>query len=180
MNQENDLNIELFFEDPKTPPRPRPTSYGVLYLLRRDINTCFDNNAEWPGIMATLAGIDLLGKFYKGDEIGVGDRFRLFLDYFGNISEEEKEIIYQLRNSLLHSFGLYSEDRRGNIYRFTLGKNFPQFIEQNGERYYVDVLKLLEYFNLSIGNYYSALKNSTILQAKFEEMFPKYGAIHMT
>ena len=66
MNKITSSNIELFFEDPLAPPRPRPTFYGVLYLLRRDIITCFNNVAEWPGIMAILAGIDLLGKFYVG------------------------------------------------------------------------------------------------------------------
>ena len=184
MNQKISPNIEFFFEDPSTPPRPRPTNYGVLYLLRRDIITCFDNSAECPGIMALLAGIDLLGKFYTGnDDPGrgrVGERFITFLQYFGNISEREKEVIYQLRNSLLHSFGLYSEDKNGNIYKFTLGKNFHAFIKQVGDRYYIDVLKLREYFNLSIENYYKDLKDNIDLQLKFEKMFPRYGAIYMT
>jgi len=182
MDKITSSNIEIFFEDPQTPPRPLPTSYGVLYLLRRDIITCFDNTAEWPGIMAMLAGIDLLGKFYEGnDDIGrVCKRFISFLNYFDNISQKEKEVIYQLRNSLLHSFGLYSEDRRGNVYKFTLGKVFPQFIKQDGDRYYVNVLKLRGYFNLSIKNYYEDLKKSTDLQSKFEKMFQRYGTIFMT
>lgn len=166
MNKILSSNIELFFEDPSTPPRPRPTFYGVLYLLRRDIITCFNNVAEWPGIMAILAGIDLLGKFYVGSDntrlVSVRERFTSFLNYFDDISEREKEIIYQLRNSLLHSFGLYSEDRNGNVYRFTLGKVFPQFIKQDGDRYYVNVLKLREYFNLSIKNYLKDLKKIQI------------------
>ncbi len=182
MNNILSSNIELFFEDPLTPPRSRPTSNGVLYLLRRDIITCFDNTAEWPGIMAILAGIDLLGKFYNGEDGigGVGRRFISFLKYFDNISEQDKEVIYQLRNSLLHSFGLYSEDRNGNVYKFTLGEDFPQFIKHEGDRYYVNVLKLREYFNLSIKNYLKDLKRDTDLQLKFERMFPRYGIIYMT
>jgi len=177
-------NIELFFEDPLTPPRPRPTFYGVLYLLRRDIDTCFTNVAEWPGIMAILAGIDLLGKFYVGSDdtriFSVRSRFITFLNYFDDISEREKEIVYQLRNSLLHSFGLYSEDRRGNVYKFTLSRVYPQFIRQEEENCYISVLDLRECFELSIKKYYEDLKKDTELQLKFERMFPKYGSIYMT
>ena len=182
MNKITSSNIDLFFEDPSTPPRTRPTGYGVLYLLRRDIITCFDYTAEWPGIMAMLAGIDLLGKFYNGEDSigGVGRRFTSFLKYFNNISVKDKEVIYQLRNSLLHSFGLYSEDRNGNVYKFTLSKNFPQFIKQDGDHYYVNVLKLREYFNLSIRKYLIDLKRNADLQLKFEKMFPRYGTIYMT
>jgi len=183
MDSQISLKIELFFENPLTPPRPRPTHYGVLYLLRREIITCFNNSALWAGIMIILAGVDLLGKFYAGnDDIGnVGSRFVTFLKYFNNISEDDKDTIYQLRNSLLHSFGLYSVDSRGNIYKFTLGEDFPDFIKRDVDRYYINVLKLKDLFNIAIENYYKDLKDNVgNLQSKFEIMFPRYGFIYMT
>jgi hypothetical protein len=40
--------------------------------------------AVWPGAMAIFAGVDLLGKFYAGNDATdrVGDRFRGFLEAF--------------------------------------------------------------------------------------------------
>src|SRR5689334_11965232 len=113
-------DINSFFMAPSTPPVV-PGVLSQLYLLRRDISTCFsidpDNGGQlstqalWPGVMAICAGIDLLGKFLAGnDDIGgVGPRFRTFLTTFFGISQNEATTVYQLRNSLLHSFGLYSE-----------------------------------------------------------------------
>jgi hypothetical protein len=69
-------NEKLFFEDPTY--RKPPGEYGILYLLRRDINLCLENEkdpdlgiAQFPGAMAIMAGIDLLAKFYKGDDPSV-------------------------------------------------------------------------------------------------------------
>lgn len=182
MNNTLSENIELFFEDPSKEPRPRPTFYGVLYLLRRDIATCLPNVAEWPGIMTIMAGIDLLGKFHAGNDNhrNVGNRFISFLSYFDNITENEKKVIYQLRNSLLHSFGLYSVDREGNVYRFTLSTVYPQLVRQDGEDCYISVLDLRDNFELSVKNYYKELINNEELQSKFGMMFPKYGSIYMT
>ena len=118
--QKFDQKFKMFFEDPRNEPKP-PGTYGILYLLRRDISRCLRENptAEkkmegnpiiWPAAMLVMAGIDLLGKFYKGkDDTGkVGKRFINFLKNYFNICQEDAEIVYQLRNSLLHSFGLYS------------------------------------------------------------------------
>jgi hypothetical protein len=69
--------------------------------------------------MAVLAGIDLIAKFiYRDLANEVGKRFTDFVSkYINNIFHEE---LYQLRNSLLHSFGLYSETRNGKAYHFVL------------------------------------------------------------
>ena len=122
--------------------RPGPADYGVLYLLRRDVCVCLgrdptsgvhtSHRALLPGAMAILVGIDLLAKFYKGKQDSrVGDRFREFVcRYFQPISPGDEETIYQLRNSLLHSFGLYSKTKKGE-YHFLLtaeegGRRFVQ------------------------------------------------------
>ena len=77
--------------------------------------------------MAVMAGVDLVAKFLEGkDNTSVGGRFRKFLEQcFKLASQSDREIIYQLRNSLLHSFGLYSEDSTGRIYRFSLRRMDP-------------------------------------------------------
>lgn len=183
MDNSTSNNIELFFEDPAKEPRPRPTRYGILYLLRRDIEACF-GVAEFPATMAILAGIDLLGKFYAGDDDTgpgkVGHRFTGFLKYFDDVADEEKKVLYQFRNSLLHSFGLYSKDRQGNVYIFTLSKEYPLLVRQNGEKCYINPSDLKKEFELSIKAYYEELYADPKLQQNFNKMFPKYGIIYMT
>lgn len=73
----------LFFENPKLYRSP-PGEFGILYLLRRDIDQCIAGSILWPGAMAIMAGIDLLAKFAAGDDaVGqVGNRFRDFLGQY--------------------------------------------------------------------------------------------------
>jgi hypothetical protein len=79
----------LFFENPATDRSP-PGDFGLLYLLRRDINQCMEHEILWPGAMAILAGTDLLGKFMAGeDEKAVGLRFRSFImRYFDSATHD--------------------------------------------------------------------------------------------
>lgn len=134
----------------------------------------------WPGAMAILAGIDLLGKFYAGDDqIGqVGKRFCDFIHkYFQPISAGDEDIIYQLRNALLHSFGLYSESK-GKKYRFVLGQNLGHFITAHaGDIYVIDIRELHRQFETAISNYQNDVDTNTKFQTHFTVMFPKYGAI---
>jgi hypothetical protein len=125
-----DTKADQFFANPRNKPSI-PGDNGVLYLLRRDILLCLGQDpcsggttchkAVWPGAMAILAGIDLVAKFYKGDDgPQSGPRFKDFVGkYFLPISPAEAETIYQLRNALLHSFGLYSK-KDTQEYRFLL------------------------------------------------------------
>jgi hypothetical protein len=172
---------ELFFEDPQCFRKP-PGDFGVLYLLRRDIGSCIEakNKILWPGAMAIFAGIDLLGKFLAGDDKGpVGERFRAFIaKYFPSIAPADHAVMYQLRNSLLHSFGLYSCDRRGTIYRFQLiYGGGSQLVERTGKGFRVDLALLHQAFGSAITQYHADLQADPALQAKFMAMFPNYGAI---
>ncbi|MBM4467238.1 MAG: hypothetical protein FJ014_17070 [Chloroflexi bacterium] len=190
MNDPTMTNIDLFFEDPAIYHAP-PRSYSVLYLLRRDISVCLgiDPNsgnpinfqALLPGAMAILAGIDLLGKFLAGnDNIGeVGKRFKDFVSkYLQAVSPTDATILYQLRNSLLHSFGLYSEDRKGNVYKFTLSATQRPLVQPLGsDNYLVDVRTLRSQFETGIANYQADLKSDLSLQTCFNAMFSKYGAV---
>ncbi len=188
-----DPEADLFFEDPRH-ERPYPGDYGVLYLLRRDVYHCLgwdpalgtktSHQALWPGGMAILAGIDLVAKFYKGDDaVGqVGSRFRDFVgEYFQPLSPGDEEIIYQLRNALLHSFGLYS--RRGRqAYHFSLtarGGDAPFAQQLAPGRYQVDLFVLHKRFEQALANYKEDLENQLPLQSNFRNMFRSYGVVHI-
>lgn len=184
-------DADAFFEQPNRIRKP-PSVFGVLYLLRRDIFLCMGQNpntghpipyaALWPGVMAILAGVDLLGKFYTGnDQIRkAGNRFRNFIhEYFKPISADDEETIYQLRNALLHSFGLYSETHNKK-YHFVLGQNLGNFITSpNADDYIIDIREFHRRFEAAISKYQTDVDNCALLQTHFKNMFPKYGVINI-
>src|ERR1035437_8473183 len=183
-----DPRADLFFEDPRNNRHP-PGDYGVLYLLRRDILLCLGQDPSsggrtshqvlWPGAMATLAGIDLVAKFYKGDD-GQGQsgaRFKDFVDnYFQPISAGDEETLYQLRNALLHSFGLYSK-KGTQVYRFLLtaagGVPFVQMPSPGN--YQIDLIELYKRFEQALAKYAKDLNGQRPLQDNFLKMFSNYG-----
>lgn len=177
---END--IDLFFQDPAIEPSS-PGRFGVLYLLRRDIKQCVTTGQIlWPATMAILAGIDLLGKFYAGEDgSGVGPRFRSFVDkYFQPISPDDAETIYQLRNALLHSFGLYSKSRTNDYYFSLILPEVGPLIQrhpQNSDVYLISIAALYDKFETAVERYRTELETDSELQSKFNTMFPYYGAI---
>jgi hypothetical protein len=140
-----------------------------------------NNKAMWPAAMLVLAGVDLLGKFFAGtDTNGVGERFDAFLDqYFTMMNAEDRNVIYQLRNSLLHSFGLYSQDRKGNKYHFvvTPSETGPLVASAPQDRYIVHLPVLRGEFENAIEAYRKELEGDLQLQAHFTAMFPNYGSI---
>lgn len=177
-------DIDLFFTNPSIEPKP-PSVFSVLYLLRRDIKQCINaKQILWPATMAILAGVDLLGKFYAGEDgRGVGNRFRNFVDrYFQPISSEDAETVYQLRNALLHSFGLYSKSSGGEYY-FTLvlpeaGPLVVEHIRTKG-RYLISIIALYNKFEMAIQSYHSDLETDSGLQDNFGKMYNRYGTIHI-
>lgn len=180
---------DLFFADPHDAPVV-PGNAGTLHLLRREAVLCLGldpstgqpigHQALWPGAMATLAGVDLLAKFHAGEDEarGVGRRYKEFLDaYFGLADDDECEVLYQLRCSLLHSFGLYARSR-SREYRFAVIALRKELIRVDGEdRYLVDLFSLYERFEHAIVKYIIALEQDIDLQAKFLRMFDNYGAV---
>ena len=166
----------LFFEDPKVYRYP-PGNFGVLYLLRRDIDQCLTHSILWPGAMAIMAGIDLLAKFECGDDPGgVGRRFRGFVERYLHLSAPDSELMYLLRNSLLHSFGLYSESR-GVVRRFRLTANQGAPLIAGPTKSCVDLFALDDSFEKALGEYRARLQGDAALQSQFALMFPKYGAV---
>lgn len=181
-------DANLFFELPTT-HRPPPNSYGLLHLLRRDVIQCLGrdptSNAQlkhralWPAAMGILAGIDLLAKYFAGtDRGGVGSRYRDYLNrYCQPLGPDDAETLYQFRNALIHSFGLYSASK-SKVYHFGMSFLGKVLITQGGkDRYTIDLPVLHERFEQSISLFQSALNADKNLQTNFKAMFPKYGAI---
>ena len=207
-------DLDYFFRSPRVAPQDRD-SFSQLYLLRRDIETCFgfDPNtgltfkpvdatthqkiyckAIWPGTMAILAGIDLLAKFFIGsDKSGgrrqndqVGWRFESFAQRYLGLSKDDAHLLYHLRNSLLHSFGLYSEeyDKKSctiKAFNFNLSQGFGVLIEhQYSDFYRIDIDQLRACFDKAISDYESDLRDASIhdhkqLNNNFTKMFPKHA-----
>ncbi len=179
MNATKQEDKPLFFEDPRTEPKP-PGDFSVLYLLRRDIRACLDNDTPWPAAMMILAGIDFLAKFSAGeDSVGnISKRFRSYVnEYFEPL--EDGELIYQLRNSMFQPFGLRSADKKGNVYKFTVvaAPGEPLF-QKKDRRHVVEVSALNTAFEESIANYRKSLTEPLHVE-KFLEMVPEYGFIYV-
>jgi len=188
-------DIDFFFRQPEDKPNI-PDVFSQLYLLRRDISTCFgidptskekiSTQAIWPGVMAICTGIDLLGKFYAGNDIirKVGERFKNFLNIYFHLSENDSIIIYNLRNSLIHSFGLYSEFKNNNgdiiTYRYSLIQGINTFIRKiDNEKFLIDVNIFYNMFENAVNEYESQLRRNKILQKNFTHMFPKHSGIRI-
>ncbi|MCK4446110.1 MAG: hypothetical protein KAW56_03415 [Candidatus Marinimicrobia bacterium] len=187
-----DNKIDFFFENPNIWIEGRKR-FSNLYLLRRDIIQCFGFDPSsgnkigyrvlWPGAMSLLAGIDLLSKYYYGqDEFGkVGERFKGYIKKYININKDEAEIIYQLRNSLLHSFGLYSYKldkitKKRIEFSFMLKATGDKFVSRITEnKYLIDILTLWREFEKSIPLYCCDLRNNDELKKNFYKMFPYYS-----
>lgn len=176
--------VELFFQDPATSPASSG-SFGVLFLLRRDVNHCIGSDpnsgkALFLAAIGVMTAIDLLAKFSKGDKGKSGPRFRCFVRmYFESISSEEADTIYQLRNALVHSFGLYSKSKC-RIYHFSLGQARGLLVQELGnDRYRVDIRTLHDRFETAIEKYRNDLMGDETLQKRFQEMYSKYGTIHI-
>lgn len=184
MNLKLEEKINLFFLDPKKPRPPR--TYGVLHSLRKDISNAYgDENKNcrtlFLGAMGIFAGIDLLAKLADGnDDIGkVGKRFHKFLRLYADRTSKksDREIVYQLRNALIHSFGLRSESNN-KVYQFNMvetGKELIHIPANETDTYVINIHILREVFNEAILKYETKLRSDSETQHKFEEMYDKYG-----
>ncbi len=193
MTNNLDEYIEHFFED-NSETHPLPYHFSTLYLIVRDVKACLKLNpnvfedeafntygAEWPAIMTIFSGIDLLGKFLAGDDSNgnVGNRFKEFIiEYFDECNNRtDSEIIYELRNSLAHSFNLYSRH-----YNFSLvnNENEPLILDisKNSKIYkQINVNFIYLNFRSACFKYQSDVLNTNniILRSNFDNMYNKYG-----
>jgi hypothetical protein len=135
----------------------------------------------------------MLGKFLAGTDktwgaggITVGNRFKAFATRYLGLTDSVAGLLYQLRNSLLHTFGLYSEelDKRGKIkatYNFILTLGSRRLVEHIKDDYYqVDAQCLRELFEQGVSKYEADLRDvsrqdNQELNDKFSAMFPKHA-----
>jgi hypothetical protein len=103
-----------------------------------------------------------------------------------NLTKTDADLIYQLRNSLLHSFGLYSEktDSKGRViatYNFVLSRGTGKLIKHlNNDYYCVDVQRLRELFDQAVEKYETELRDTSRhdyqdLNRKFSAMLSKHA-----
>jgi hypothetical protein len=149
-----------------------------LYLLRRDINSCLEHGILFPGAMGILVGIDLLGKFLSGNDLRreVGDRFKNFVSEYFDLVPSNVEVVYQLRNSLLHSFGLRSPKCQ---LRIVASGSDPMLIESFPAVFTPDLIRLHQRFEQAIADYRVRLLADSELEKGFtvHGHVPKYGAL---
>jgi hypothetical protein len=130
--------------------------------------------------MGVLAGIDLLAKYLAGSDTvgGVGKRYCDFINkYFQPVNADDAETLYQFRNALIHSFGLFSQSKT-KAYHFGMSMNGSTLIKaRSSDRYTIDVFALHERFEQSVCRFQTDLDADSTLQSHFAKMFPKYGSI---
>lgn len=152
-----------------------------LILLKAEAYKNFRNDCHWAGAMCTMAGIDLVAKFYcNSDDHPSGNRFKRYLEEMMKLSKRDAELVYQARNAFMHSFGLYSVDRKANKYFIhpRYGDKWPFVIREtwdDGEA---------RHFELGISTLFESFQKSLrplkeyLLENKpdrFEDLFDKYG-----
>lgn len=179
----------MFFRDPLEEPI-LPGTFGSLYLLRRDLNDMrklAPNEALWPRAMVIFAGIDLLAKFWENNDMSygeIGKRFRRFVAHFmtkdNSESSDQNYAFWNCRNSVLHSFGWYSEGG-GKVYRFTLTRDLGNWLIQqdstNLELWSLNLVQLEKLFEDAISAFEKAI-NDPAQPETFpagNKIFEKYG-----
>lgn len=167
--------------------------YSTLYLLRRDVKRCFRPSEPiyWPGTTTVLAGIDLLAKLYAGSDTGaIGTRFQTFVQQ--HMSPTDGLRMWQLRNALMHSFGVAFNDpaattgsaavpRRFRLNAIDLppGTTYTSlFLNISTDVVEVNIKQIRDAFERSIQSYEAHIRGNAAEQlSHFEPMYDKYGWI---
>jgi hypothetical protein len=189
-------DAEFFFQDPLVERATEQTlaksAHSTLCSLRGDIDFCMQidrlnqkpldvlSRAVWPGAMTIMAGIDLLAKFYEGNDDTsprgiVGTRFRAFLAKFLGVNQSDQDILYKLRNSLVHSFGI-SAIIEGSHIDLAFGQYQLVVSQCSPDRKAVDLWVLYLRFEKAVYAYRDAVTFDSTLQRNFAKMFSKYGS----
>jgi hypothetical protein len=203
MNSPDELqsDIDFFFAPPHTDGGEDKIKgrESVLYHLRRELQLCLfpadpivDETelksklksrapcTRFTPILLVVSGIDLLGKFLAGtDEGQVRCRFISYLrQHFSGLTENDINVIWRVRNSYVHSFGLHdikkSSKKIGVYPRFFVGQIITPHTDKPFD-FAVNVADLCVEFLESLKSYKGALQGNRNLQENFAKMFPKYG-----
>jgi hypothetical protein len=188
-------DAKFFFQSPLDKPVANPVGqakHSTLSALRGDVDFCMGidrsngkpspaarSRALWSGTITIMAGIDLLAKFYAGcDDTApgkVGERFKTFVKNFLDGADEDADLLYQLRNSLMHSYSL--SFRVSGCHVDLAFCQYPHLITpKHPDGKIVDLLILYREFEATIDKYHRAVESDVTLQAYFARMFLKYGS----
>lgn len=194
--------IDFFFTAPTVSPDDHRGPRGqqsVLYLLRREVQDCLFVDPNRPkllpegeatrlvpghrlfaGAMVMFAGIDLLAKFEAGDDAGnrVRERFVRFARSYLRLTEDEAEVLYTVRNALMHAFGLYDRKTHRNLALVQDCRNPDSDagpVSDEPGVWELCVRHLYATFVRGIKAYEGALRGDPDLQVRFGRLFPRYG-----
>jgi hypothetical protein len=175
------------------------TVHSTLYLLRREVQVCLigrvgpeidvvradGRDRLFASAMVMFAGFDLLAKFHAGDD-GRGqatDRFNRFLRSYAAVDEFQARAVSAYRNALMHSFGLYHEDRKaGTQVQLSLSpdRSGGHILAFESGAWILNLDDLFMGFRGPVASFRAALTRDHALQARFNTTFPKYGCVAVT
>jgi hypothetical protein len=195
-------DIAFFFTDPRPVGHDAHLLTGklsTLYLLRQESQDCFVGKTlaradlalklprrRYRRLFATsmvlFAGLDLLAKFYEGDDDRrrVGHRFHTFVRDEMRLTAPEAAALWSVRNTIMHSFGLWDTNANQRV-AVTSTCSFPRRVDvapvqSGGERWMLCIEHLYRAFFFAVDHYRSDLDaNEAALLSKFAKMFPNYG-----
>lgn len=207
-----DDKIRFFFEEPHIglEQHKQDGITSVLYLLRRELvetagfNPDTDKESEvakkgiknrlFASLILMFSAVDLLAKFMLGDKGGPGERFKAFLKSSdgGQMLAQNADLLYAIRNSLVHAFGLPDEDGLAKLglkgvslgqRKLTENPEWPGLIsvESDGDIAVVYIDGVFRILLNCISRYLETLYGSASgpVRVKFEAAFDKYGKIRI-
>ena len=167
-------------------------------MVRQELQDCYIGTVvaesvitAYPGkrhrlfatVMVIMAGIDLLAKFYAGndDKGGVHRRFTAFVARFmfdDPSATEYPEVLYHgCRNPLLHSFSFHQEKYRISVVDRLRKEGAVWRHKANPQHFVISVEALVQAFVKTVRHYEGKVRTQVDLQANFSKMFPTYGSI---
>jgi hypothetical protein len=190
--------FELFFEPPSVDRGDGWVS--PLCLCRQELQDCFvgeivgeDRILDYPkhrlfaSAMVALSGIELMARMIPPPQ-GSGGSGKLFLAFLASysrlagmaLSEQQARLLLDLRNSLSHTFGLYSVDDKGAHQQlFVFSTDNPQeFVRQREEGgYEICVELLVRLLVRTVDAFQRHLLQTPHLHPHFMMGFHKYGRL---
>lgn len=205
--------IDFFFAEPslRHEQHCRGDQFSVLYLLRQELvetqgynpykdaesAVCKEGarNRLFASLSLMFTGYDLLAKFEQGDHHRfIGERYIAFLrsDSGAGLNYLHADMLYGVRNSLLHSFGVPDDDKltklgvkqiaivQRRVVETTMGSG-NSIVQSNDDVAEVFIDGVYCNFLNTIGRYRDSLygDGTDERRERFMSMFTKYGTIRI-
>jgi hypothetical protein len=181
---------------------------SVLYLLRRELietaghdpNVHDEGHVELKGVKHRLfisligmfTGFDLLAKLQLGDQGGVRERTKIFLQSLSGagLSANDADLFYTIRNSLIHAFGAPTDEEWlrkrqlsgvGIAQREELPHGRLLVVKESPatKMAWIYVDGVCGVWRRAIEQSDRHFQNSPDTHRRFEKMFDKYGTLGM-